>query len=102
MALLTARFMNIKSLELEGDNKTVMESLAGSKDCPFWTVIPLYNSVLDLAKEFDVVKFLWCCRTVNSVADNLCKWATFSEDFVFVRTGKFPPVRNALKFDCLK
>ena len=35
MALLLARFRNIRRLEIEGDNKIVMDSLAGSKDSPF-------------------------------------------------------------------
>lgn len=52
MTLLLVKLKNQNWFSVEGDNKGIMESLAGMKSCPHWNLIPLFKKVLDLSIVF--------------------------------------------------
>ena len=75
LALLVAKFRGLSKVVVEGDNKSLMESLESSKVCPFWFLLPVFQSILSCCCSFVSVSFFWISRDSNRVAHALCQWA---------------------------
>ena len=57
LALRLAKLKNLNRFWVEGDNKKIMVSLASKKKCPYWPLIPLFKSVLEVSSFFISVSF---------------------------------------------
>ena len=63
-----------KKLILEGDSKKVIESWMQKNDNLSWGVEASFNSVRKICSFFDSFEVTWTPRSINLVADQICKW----------------------------
>ena len=70
-ALLLAKFRNIKKVEIEGDNRTIMKALENRNTCLSWCLIPLFESCTQLCNEIDFCILDWIPRHSNDIAHSL-------------------------------
>ena len=66
LAVLVAKFRNVRRLVVEGDNKQIMESLSLNRDCPDWSLSPLFEQIRCAEAGLDKVVFNWVPRDESS------------------------------------
>lgn len=69
----------IKRLRVRGDSELVINQMTGEYRCSSARLVPYYNAILDLEREFHKVDYEHIPREKNSIADRLadenCDWA---------------------------
>jgi len=63
------------SVEVKGDSQLSIRQLNGIYAVRSPRIIPLYNKVIELAKKFRNIKFIWVPRELNEEADRLSRIA---------------------------
>ncbi|XP_060968531.1 uncharacterized protein LOC133035965 [Cannabis sativa] len=71
LALAWAASSDWKSIHLFSDSSIVINNFSKDRILPDWLIMDVSFSVLDLVKLFDVCKFSFIPRRLNSVADGL-------------------------------
>ena len=87
-------------LEIEGDNVTVMRSLATSS-VVHSRLGNIYEDIHVLATGCRCLSFLWVNRSANRVAHSLAKYASLIEEDVYWMEESPPPALEALYTDSI-
>jgi mutator protein MutT len=71
LALTKARSMNLKNIELRSDSLSVVNQLNGINEAPDEFIVPLFQHIKLLQKQFVNVKFIHVRRDFNQLADGI-------------------------------
>lgn len=83
LAVQLGKFRNHQFILVEGDNKTILESLEAGRRCPNLSFLPLYERILKLWIGFSSIDLAWVQRVCNTRAHLLGNYAMDSRDFGF-------------------
>jgi ribonuclease HI len=71
LALIKARLMGLKNVELRSDSLSVVNQLNGINQATDEFVAPLYQRIKMLQKQFKIIRFIHIRRDFNQLADGI-------------------------------
>jgi ribonuclease HI len=71
LALIKARSMNLKNLELRSDSLSMVNQVNGLYETPDELIAPLFHRIKQLQKQFDTIRFIHVRRSFNQMADGI-------------------------------